>query len=468
MAGLGVLLKMDVIRPTYAWQQGASVFTYQQLSDHRDADNTRIVRSRLDQLGSSGVTKLVWVTLGKIQAHTGKSVRQITAHDLLTMDAALAQLPIHTQYRRSLVRLWRVLTELGWITHESIAWPAHPVREPQLSPEQIVDRYNVSSPQREVFIEYLKQRSAAMDYSTLRNTARRLLKTFWGDIAAHHPGLPSFALTKEMADGWKQRLRTREDGLPRVGVHHDLFLVRAFYLDMAQWALEDSYWAQWAAASPISKNEVAGYAKQRRIVVARTQQRTRQIAPILPQLIAQAHRDRRSSANLLQQAREAGDGASISADGADWKVRQNSPHSPVWIRSDDGSRNLTYEEDVAFWTWAVVETLRLTGLRCEELQELTHMAIVPYRIPATGEEIPLLHIVPSKTDEERLLIAAPELVHVLAEVIHRIRNGQQDVPLTQRWDKAEHQLSPPLPHLVRFRAATAEPRQADRDAAPPR
>jgi uncharacterized protein involved in tolerance to divalent cations len=39
-------------------------------------------------------------------------------------------------------------------------------------------------------------------------------------------------------------------------------------------------------APPISRHEVAGYAKLRRKQVARTQQRTRQIAPVLPQLLA--------------------------------------------------------------------------------------------------------------------------------------------------------------------------------------
>ena len=45
----------------------------------------------------------------------------------------------------------------------------------------------------------------------------------------------------------------------------------------------------------------------------------------------------------------------------------------------------------------------MTGIRIEELTELTHHSLVQYRLPATGELIPLLHIVPSKTDTERLL-----------------------------------------------------------------
>ena len=95
-----------------------------------------------------------------------------------------------------------------------------------------------------------------------------------------------------------------------------------------------------------------------------------------------------------------------------------------------------------------MEILRLTGLRCEELLELTHLSIVPYRVAATGEEIPLLHISPSKTDQERLLVAGPELVHALSAVIHRVRGGQQAMPLTQRWDSHEHELSAPMPHLI--------------------
>lgn len=77
-------------------------------------------------------------------------------------------------------------------------------------------------------------------------------------------------------------------------------------------------------------------------------------------------------------------------------------------------RDLTYEEDDAFWRWAVIETLRHTGIRSEELLELTHLALVSHRIPDTGEVVPLLQIVPSKSNQERLLLVSPELANVLA------------------------------------------------------
>ena len=43
------------------------------------------------------------------------------------------------------------------------------------------------------------------------------------------------------------------------------------------------------------------------------------------------------------------------------------------------------------------------GCRIEELTELTHHSLVQYRLPNSGELVPLLHIAPSKTDIERLL-----------------------------------------------------------------
>ena len=77
----------------------------------------------------------------------------------------------------------------------------------------------------------------------------------------------------------------------------------------------------------------------------------------------------------------------------------------IWAE-DPGTgkrRDLTLEEHRAFWAWAAVEVLRHTGIRIEELTELSHHSLIQYRLPATGELIPLLQIAPSKTDAERLL-----------------------------------------------------------------
>jgi hypothetical protein len=101
----------------------------------------------------------------------------------------------------------------------------------------------------------------------------------------------------------------------------------------------------------------------------------------------------------------------------------------------------------AFWAGAVIETLRRTGVRVEELLEITHLALVPYRLPDTGEILPLLQIVPSKNNEERLLLVTPELAHVLARVRQRAHDGQPTVPLVRRYDPHERVTSPSLPYL---------------------
>ena len=85
-------------------------------------------------------------------------------------------------------------------------------------------------------------------------------------------------------------------------------------------------------------------------------------------------------------------------------ARHSTPHprsgcGPV---SGEKRRDLCHEEEYAFWAWAAVEVLRLTGIRIEELLEISHHSLVQYRLPTTGEIVPLLQIAPSKTDAERL------------------------------------------------------------------
>jgi site-specific recombinase XerD len=110
-------------------------------------------------------------------------------------------------------------------------------------------------------------------------------------------------------------------------------------------------------------------------------------------------------------------------------------------------------EDLAFWAWACVETLRHTGIRVEELLELTHLALISYRLPDTGEVVPLLQIVPSKSNEERLLLVTPELASVLACIIARLRGPDGTIPPVARYDNHERITCPALPHLFQRRLA---------------
>ena len=81
------------------------------------------------------------------------------------------------------------------------------------------------------------------------------------------------------------------------------------------------------------------------------------------------------------------------------------------------------------------------------MAELTHHSFVAYTLPSTGEVVPMLQIAPSKTDTERLLLVSPELGEVLAEIIHRVRNGRQALPLVAAYDPYERTWGAPMPYL---------------------
>ncbi|MFC7585410.1 hypothetical protein ACFQYP_17995 [Nonomuraea antimicrobica] len=93
----------------------------------------------------------------------------------------------------------------------------------------------------------------------------------------------------------------------------------------------------------------------------------------------------------------------------------------------------------------------MTGIRIEELTEFSHHSLVQYRMPASGELVPLLSVAPSKTDEERLLVIAPELADVLSAVICRIRTPDGSVPLAIAYDQYEKTWNPPMPLLFQHR-----------------
>jgi len=119
---------------------------------------------------------------------------------------------------------------------------------------------------------------------------------------------------------------------------------------------------------------------------------------------------------------------------------------PAWIRGRAARISVTTVEADGFWSWAIIETLRHTGIRIEELLELTQLSLRHYTAP-TGTVVPLLHIVPSKSDRERLIPMAPDLVQVLLAVLRRAKGNAEHVPPSVRYDHHERTHGDPLPHL---------------------
>ncbi|HEX2807539.1 MAG TPA: site-specific integrase, partial [Kineosporiaceae bacterium] len=340
----------------------------------------------------------------------------------------------------------------------------------QRSPEELIDRYRlVCRPVRDLLVDYLRERQPALDYTSLKILSHNLGKQFWQDLEHHHPGIDSLHLPREVADAWKQRQRTKPKtstsptgekpvrAVPRVSYQAGLLAVRAFYLDLSQWAIEDpARWASWVVPCPVSHADV-DLGKLVRHRKARMDARTRERLPVLPILVRTVDERRAAAAALLEAARRTPLGDTFTTNGQTL-TRSLIKGKTGRIYVDDPAtgrrRDLGLAEDHAFWAWAAVEVLRLTGIRIEELLEITHHSLIQYRLPTTGELIPLLQIVPSKTDQERLLVVSPELADVLSTIIRRIRQTSGAVPLVPAYDPYECTWQPPAPVLFQRRFTT--------------
>jgi integrase len=333
----------------------------------------------------------------------------------------------------------------------------------QLTDAELVDQYAIGCQAvRNLLVEYLGERRPSLDYASLKQLAFNLAKLFWKDLEARNPGISSLRLQPAVVSAWKAQLavKTVPDGAngtvtaARMDTLSCLIAVRAFYLDIAQWALDDpARWGPWAAPCPVRREEI-GRTKEITRRKARTDQRTRERLPALPALAAAAARNRETAAALLAAAAAAGPGRLFTSGTATLRrTATRVPASRTWAEdpATGRRRDLTQEEDAAFWAWAAIEVLRATGIRVEELTELSHHSLVQYRAPGTGELVPLLHIAPSKTDVERLLVISPEVADVLAAVIHRVRDDTGAVPLVIAYDVHECEFTAPMPVLFQHR-----------------
>ncbi len=188
---------------------------------------------------------------------------------------------------------------------------------------------------------------------------------------------------------------------------------------------------------------------------------------LLPELTRTVSLRRNWSARLLDASNAAGHGEIFEVEGQSYR-RHDPPLSTrgdarvrTWIEvlpADSPKRLLDVSglESDSFWAWAVIETLRLTGCRIEELLELTQLSIRHYTPPASDTIVPLLHIAPSKIDVERLIPMSPEVVDVLVQVQRRAKGRAPRIPNSVRYDPHERVHGPPLPHLFARRVGARQ------------
>ena len=400
------------------------------------------------------------VILAKLVLHTGRDLDALTAEDLFAYRTWINRRHPRSGHSRPDLA-WRLLAGIADLGEHTTLRNA--VRLGQRTAAELVDAYDIQcKPIRDVLVRYLNERRPSLDYSSFNNAATNLVGNFWADIEAHHPGIDSLHLPVEVADAWKQRLQVivEPDGTtrPRRSYLDLLLQVRGFYLDIQEWATEDSSWAAWAVPSPVRRGETDGMMKAKKQTRAQMHQRVRDRILHLNKLADSAEHHREEQAGLLAAAQTAAIGEEFTYQGRTYlrSAPTQTERIPLNVTIDDavtGERiNATRTEDEAFWSWAVIETLRHTGVRVEELTEITHCALVQYTMPKTRELVPMLQVVPSKSNAERLLMLSPEVTSVLATIVSRLRklNGGT-VPLTARYDPYERTIGAPLPYLFQRR-----------------
>ncbi|WP_392392191.1 site-specific integrase [Streptomyces parvus] len=208
-----------------------------------------------------------------------------------------------------------------------------------------------------------------------------------------------------------------------------------------------------ALLGPLTRGYSARARKRTELVHARV----RTLQPLLSVLVEHVDTELVSARTLLSAVKEVQPGEEFTCDGRRY-LRPLTRHdqqrvlwdgeAPFRCRDTETGEavNAVVREDEAFWTWATVHVLRLTGIRVEELMELTHLSIRQYQRP-NGELIGLLVIAPSKNDRERVIPMSAELFHAIAEILRRLTANGRPVRVLRRWDSHEKIMGEPLPFL---------------------
>jgi len=513
-AAVAALLVARVVRPSYSWQLGWR--TLGTVHHPFWLSNDPLMWQRLQRLPAwvQGVPRhrqQAQEALSRVMIRSGKQCADLRGEDLLHYADV-----VHTSGRSRREHLaWELLVALGPFADEAptmrAAWSATG-NSRRHSAATLVDRYGIASgPVRDLLVDYLGELRPGMNYSSLESVAYLLVRVFWRTVLTINPAQADLNLDAATAAAWRQAVETTTDGRPRRDVHTVLFTVRAMYRDLAEWAHDEpARWAPWVAACPVSRHESRRASIARRAQRSRSQARTRTLTPLLPALVAAAAAQKEFTEQVHAAALAVGPGQRFTVGTVQLQRRLDATKAsneraqlwahlidpdtgvaiapaptgwggrvppgmvawplptstlapgaprPAWVdrrlRIERGLVNVTRMVDDGFFAWAIVETLRLTGLRKEELFELTQLSLRHYTSP-TGTLVPLLHVVPSKNDRERLIPMSPDLVAVLLAVQRRARALSDDgtVPLTIRYDQGEKQHGSPFPHLFVHRLGT--------------
>jgi hypothetical protein len=379
--GMAQLIGADVIRPGLGWLMATSspLRIANEMGRVRDPGGITLLREFREAGAVGEATAAPAIEkVALIMAAKGGMVADITVGDCLELVRTSREVfPGPSRSTRHSPFFYQMLHAAG--VFPASAPPTvrmfNSLFTGQLTVEQMVDRYDLACrPVRDLLVDYLRERQPGIDYNTLTSLATALALWFWKDLETHHPGTSSLRLQPDIAAAWKQRIRIKTVRAPggqgetteeRKGAADILITVRSFYLDLSQWALDDpARWGPWAVPCPIRADDVQ-YRKMASRRKARMDQRTRERLPALPLLAAAVAGARQDAAGRLEAARSAQPGELFTAGGATLRRAEVRRHSlRTWAEDPQPGkrRDLTVEEDRAFWAWAAVEVLRMTGI----------------------------------------------------------------------------------------------------------
>lgn len=358
---------------------------------------------------------------------------------------------------------WQILHTSGHFPPTAPSTLRGALRSPQLTTTEMVDRHHIANREvRQMFIDYLDRRSPDLKYSSLSNTASILVGLFWKALEAINPAQHDLRLSDEHYQQWRATLAFRADGTPRSGPWVITMAVQALYYDIQAWAVDEpERWAQWSAPCPVPRSDVRAQAAHKRRAQEQTYDQIRVLQPLLPVLVDFVDQRNQHWRRVLEMASAAAHDEQFFHDGhtytrvvtrGDTRLIEAGDPAGVHVRSPRFGRiiDVGLYEDAAFWVWAIIDTLRYSGIRIEELTELSHLSVRQYQRP-NGEVVALLVIAPSKSDRERVIPMSAELFHVIACIIRRINPNSRSIPLATRYDDYERTTVEPQPFLFQRR-----------------
>ncbi|MFG2586555.1 site-specific integrase, partial [Streptomyces solisilvae] len=382
--GLLALICADVVRPSMQWLVGNGGRHFRPaVATTRDPDGfARLAADVPAQERATAIAKMAMKYIAQIVVAYGGSVDDISVGDLL------AHPRVHGHGSQAVRLAYNWLRNRGQFPTDAPATLQNlTARTGQISPSGLIDRYQLRcQPVRDLLVDYLTERQPTVDYTTLNSIASHLGGLFWADLEHHHPGINTLRLPSDVSDAWKARVavktvrRRLADGTiktvtqPRQSVVGVKQTVRAFYLDLAHWALEEpARWGGWAAPCPIDEAECVTKKRDQQ-QKSRSDQRTRERMPVLPVLVRTAERRLKEARARLDAIDAAPLGSTVTIQGETFTLPRSSQradgkseevHDASGVR-----RHPRREEKRAFFAWATIEILRHTGIRVEELLEL--------------------------------------------------------------------------------------------------